>query len=417
MKTGAHPDSWPGAKRPLMRAVALLVLAVHWCAAEPIKGPQVFGLPPGALASAKARAISGDHEIQPALERLIEEADHALKAKPVSVIDKTKAPPSGDKHDYMSTAPYFWPDPSKANGLPYIRRDGFRNPESHNAASDSPRMGKMANTAHTLALAYYLSGKEEYAAQAAKVMRVWFLDPATRMNPNFKFAQAIPGVNTGRGTGMIESRSLISVMDAAGLLAGSTNWAKFEQGGLRKWMADFLEWAQTSKNGKDEKAAKNNHGTFYDLQMAHLALFTGQKELAARIVESAKTNRIAAQIKPDGSQPFELSRADSFGYSRFNLQALFDLATLGEHVGVDLWHFESTEGASIKKGLDFLLPYAQDPNKAWPLERQKRGNRDLGSLLRPAWLVYHDERYLKLLRESRDYAREQSALFSSLSSK
>ena len=278
-------------------------------------------------------------------------------------------------------------------------------------------MGKMANTAHTLALAYYLTGKEEYAAQAAKVVRVWFLDPATRMNPNFKYAQAIPGVNTGRGTGMIESRSLISVMDAAGLLAGSTNWTKFEQGGLRKWMADFLEWAQTSKNGKDEKAAKNNHGTFYDLQMAHLALFTGQKELATRIVESAKTNRIAVQIKPDGSQPFELFRADSFGYSRFNLQALFDLATLGQHLGVDLWHFETAEGASIKKGLDFLVPYAEDPNKAWPLERQKRGNRNLGSLLRAAWLVYHDERCLKLLRESRDYEREQSALFSSLSSR
>ena len=182
-------------------------------------------------------------------------------------------------------------------------------------------------------------------------------------------------------------------------------------------MVDFLEWAQTSKNGKDEKAAKNNHGTFYDLQMAHLALFTGQKELATRIVESAKTNRIAVQLKPDGSQPFELSRADSFGYSRFNLQALFDLATLGQHLGVDLWHFETAEGASIKKGLDFLVPYAEDPNKAWPLERQKRGNRNLGSLLRAAWLVYHDERCLKLLRESRDYEREQSALFSSLSSR
>src|SRR3954468_6495078 len=307
MRTGAHPNSWPGAKRSLLRALALLLLGLQWCAAEPNNDPQVFSLPPGALVSARARAISGDQEIRPALERLIEEAEHALKAKPVSVMDKTKAPPSRDKHDYMSTAPYFWPDPSKANGLPYIRRDGFRNPESHNAASDSPRMGKMANTAHTLALAYYFTGKEEYAAQAAKVMRVWFLDPATRMNPNFNFAQAIPGVNTGRGTGMIESRSLIPVMDAAGLLARSTNWTKYDQGGLRKWMADFLEWAQTSKNGKDEKAAKNNHGTFYDLQTAHLALFAGQEELALRIVESVKTNRIASQIKADGSQPFELS--------------------------------------------------------------------------------------------------------------
>jgi hypothetical protein len=29
----------------------------------------------------------------------------------------------------MSLAPYWWPDPKSPNGLPYIRRDGERNPE------------------------------------------------------------------------------------------------------------------------------------------------------------------------------------------------------------------------------------------------------------------------------------------------
>lgn len=372
--------------------------------------PRVFGLPPAALQEARSRVASGDKKIQPALKKLIGDADRALKAKPVSVMEKTKIAASGDKHDYLSTAPYFWPDPKSSNGLPYIRRDGHVNPEAHNQASDSPRMARMANTVYTLALAYSLTGKEVYAEKAAQHLRVWFFDPATRMNPNFNHAQAIPGVNNGRGIGMIESRSLTSVMDGACLLAASKHWPPEDQTALVRWIRDFLEWAQTSKNGRDERAARNNHGSFFDMQTTHMALFTGQEELARTILESAKTNRIASQFKPDGSQPLELAREDSFGYSRFNLDALFDLATLGDHLGVDLWHFESPEGASLKKGLDFLLPYAEDARKPWPYERGKKPNRDLNPLLRRAWGRYHDDRYLKLLQK-RSSASDRDALF------
>jgi len=96
------------------------------------------------------------------------------------------------------------------------------------------------------------------------------------MNPNFNFAQAIPGVNTGRGTGMIESRSLTSVMDAVALLQASKHWTKADQEGMTRWIGEFLHWARTSKNGKDEAAAKNNHGTFYDVQITQMALFLGK---------------------------------------------------------------------------------------------------------------------------------------------
>src|SRR5205085_2238 len=154
-----------------------------------------------------------------------------------------------------------------------------------------------------------------HAAHAAKLLRTWFLNPATRMNPNFNQAQAIPGVNNGRGIGMIESRSLMQVCDAVGLLARSTNWTAADDGGMQTWIREFLEWTQTSKNGKDERAAKNNHGSWYDAQTAHMALFLGETNLARQIIESVKTKRIAIQIKPDGSQPLELARENSFGYS------------------------------------------------------------------------------------------------------
>jgi hypothetical protein len=269
----------------------------------------------------------------------------------------------------------------------------------------------MANGALTLALAHYFTGKETYADHAARLLRVWFLDQATRMNPNFNHAQAVPGVNTGRGTGMIESRSLLAAADAASLLAGAKHWSKADHESLTAWMREFLDWALTSKNGREEQAAKNNHGTFYDVQIAHLALFTGQTNLAKQTLETAKTLRIAGQIKPDGTQPYELERADTFGYSRFNLGAFFALATRGEHAGVDLWRYESADGRSIRNALDVLMPYVENPGKPWPYGSRKTQDRTLGSILRQAYSVYGDPRYREALLKSPGHETQREALF------
>lgn len=367
---------------------------------------RVFSVSPGVLPPVKARLATNDASLLAAFKKLKSDANKALGLKPLSVMEKPRAGASGDKHDYFSQAPYFWPNPTNANGLPYIRKDGSRNPESGNEFSDAPRMGRMADNAGTLALAFYFAGNEAHAEHAAQVLRVWFLDPATRMNPNFNQAQAIPGVNSGRGLGMIESRSLMQVCDAVALLAGSTNWTTADHAGMRAWIREFLEWAQTSKNGKDERAAKNNHGSWYDAQIAHMALFVGETNLARQVIESTKTNRIAVQVKPDGTQPLELARENSFAYSRFNLQALFTLATLGEHVGVDLWHFKTEDGASLRAALDFLLPYVERPQMEWPYERGKIDERTLGFVARKAAAVYRDERYRRAAQSMTANARD-----------
>ena len=295
------------------------------------------------------------------------DAKKALTAKVEPITSKQAKPPSGDKHDYMSQAPYFWRDQKSSTGLPYIRRDGERNPEIKQYP-DHDVMDTMVQTVERLSLGYFVTGKNEYAARAGEILRMWFINPSTKMNPNLEYAQAIPGLNTGRGIGLIETRGLTRVVDSVGMLAGSSSWSKADQAGVEAWFSKFLSWMQESKNGKDESRSKNNHGTFYDVQIASYALFVGNRDLARTTLENAKQKRIATQIEKDGRQPLELARTKSWDYSVMNLEGLVDLAELGEHVDIDLWNFQTADGRGIRKAILYLEPFARDPSK-WPYKQ------------------------------------------------
>ncbi len=348
------------------RSILLSLLFACGSAHAAAKTPQYFGVRPGVLAEVKERLAVKDPMLEPAFQNLIKDADKALMVEPPTVTAKPQPPPGGNKHDYMTAAPYFWPDPTQPDGLPYVRKDGKVNPEARTDAYDHQRIGTMAKTVETLALAYHFTGNETYAAHAAKCVRVWFLDPKTRMNPNLNYAQAIHGKNTGRGIGIIEGRNLVDAGNAAGLLVSSGSWKPGDHEDLKAWLGKYLDWLLTSNNGRDAAAERNNHGSFYDSQVMRLALILDRTELARKTAQAAKKKRIAAQIKPDGSQPLELTRTNALGYSQFNLEALFDMASLGERVGIDLWHYETPDGGSLRKALDFLLPYIGTPSKKWP---------------------------------------------------
>jgi hypothetical protein len=360
------------------------------------EAPKVFQFDGQSLLRAKQRAAAGDATTVDAVKKLRAKADKALTAGPFTVVrDKPRQAPSGDKHDYMSMAPYFWPDPAKKDGLPYIRRDGRTNPEREKF--DSPEMSRMANAVKALSLAYYLTGEERYAEHAGKLLRAWFLDEATRMNPHLKYGQFIRGVTDGRGIGIIDTCRLLPVIDSIGLLQGSRSWTKADQAGLERWFRAYLTWLRTSKLGQDESTATNNHGSWYDVQVVSFSLFLGDRDSAKEILEQAKTKRIAKQIQPDGSQPRELGRTKSFGYSLFNLDALFTLAALGDRVGVDLWHFETKDGRSIRQALEYVIPYGTGEKK-WAKEQLgKMPYGNLAPLLRRAANAYREPRYERLI--------------------
>jgi hypothetical protein len=368
--------------------LAILAILIGVPTIVPAAPPATLAIDGGFLLSAKA------HPSADVLAAVSAEADKAMSEGPFSVMDKKDTPPSGDKHDYMSLAPYWWPDPAKKDGLPYIRHDGETNPERYKVPDDA-NFNKVQNAVHALALGYYFTGKEEYAAHAVLLLRTWFLDPATRMNPNLNYAQAVLGVNDGRGTGLIDVRGITRILDGITLLEGSASLSKDDQVGLRKWFSQYLDWLKNSKNGRDESDAQNNHGSWYDQQITGIALFLGDKELARTVAETAETKRIAFQIQPDGSEPLELERTKSFSYSVFNLTALEQLAEEDRLTGVDLWTYKARNGASIRAALDYLLPYAQG-QKTWTHQALNGVAPD--SLTDPLLLAamhYHDAGYLQ----------------------
>lgn len=331
--------------------------------------PKTLVLKGEALARNYQLILANDIDKTKALKSLLNKADKILKeGKLYSVMNKKQLPPSGDKHDYMSTGPYWWPDPTKPDGLPYIRKDGLRNPTYYDI-SDTEEIDRMRDNTEALALAYYFTKEDIYAKYASKLIQTWFLDEVTRQNPNLNFGQGIPGRNTGRGIGIIETRGLFRVIDAAILLQESESWSKKDHLALQKWFLDYLNWLTQSPIGKDEADEHNNHGTHYSVQVIDYALFTGQAEIVASEIEVFK-NRIESQIKPDGSQPFELERTKSWDYVNMNLDGYFLVAQLAENNTINLWQYNTKEGKNIKICVDWMLPYLKNEKK-WKFEQIK----------------------------------------------
>jgi hypothetical protein len=357
------------------------------------------------LNSWREKALTHDTAALSLIARLREQANHLLDMQPLSVMDKSSTPASGSKHDYMSQAPYFWYDSTKPNGLPYIRRDGQRNPEI-NRITDHHDLGELGNAVQVLSLSWYLTNDSKYAEKAAGLLHHWFLDPATQMNPNLEYGQAIPGINNGRGIGIIETIPLIGIADAARLLEGSPAWPEKESRALQTWYAQYLHWMLTSRNGLEEHAAANNHGTWYLAQATALALFTGDTAKARTLAEEGKA-KMEHQIAADGKMQEELARTNGLGYSTYNLQAFFTLTRLASHTSVDLWNYTNTQHAGIRTALDWLIPYALG-NRKWEYEQIGGYNKDdIYPLLLQAYHVYNDPAYLtsaKLIHSDRGNA-------------
>jgi len=345
---------------------------------------------PANLAAARAAVIEEDTDALFALRALVKEAETALGNGPYTVTDKSDPAPSGDIQDYVSIGPYWWPDPKSRDGKPYIRKDGQVNPERDGPNFDRTRSGALADEVPTLALASYFTGDDRYAEHAELLLKTWFVDEATRMNPNLRYAQAIPGRVDGRGIGIIDTHRYIDIVDSV-LLLDAIGMLEMETvSGVRDWFDAYADWLVTSENGKDERGEENNHGTWYDAQLMTFSLFSHDCAEAQRAFNYTLA-RIGGQINDDGSMPHEKDRTRSFHYHSFNLEAFLIVARLGEHLGADMYTYRSPEGGSLIGAISFMAKYA-GREQEWPWQQIGEPAFDANwRNLRRASVIYSDE--------------------------
>lgn len=344
--------------------------------------------------------------LQAAYLQLIARAEKALPAPLVSVLDKERLAPSGGAHDYFSVRKYAWPNPDTGDGLPYISRDGVTNPD--NDRLDRGALRELIPRVEDLSLAGYLSGRAEFSQRAAEQIRVWFLDPATRMNPHFKYAQMIPGSETVDGIGIIDlSRVSPPLFNALALLEKSDAWSAADQKAMRQWMGELAAWLRDSEQGKAEAAMTNNHGLWYDVLLAAAALYAGDTATANGVFEAACQQRVEGQITADGRLPKEEGRTKSYAYTYMALEALVSLDHLARRHGDGLPGCE--EGTRMRAALDRLAPYALEETK-WPHQqlRPLSDNR-VYLVYRQAAVLLEEPRYdavaAKVLMEAEDLPR------------
>lgn len=305
------------------------------------------------------------------VKRVVDHAVSALENGPWSVLDKSARPPSGDPHDYLSPAAYWSNDPDLPEASSE-RHDGERSAEAQLFSPESDRFDRtrwqrLIDNTTVLALAWYFTDAKRFAERAALLIRTWFLDPATRMNPHLKFAQIRIGEEAEQqGYGIIETKDFYYFLDAVRLVFRSGKLAASEQQQFKIWCQTFLDWMQRSPQGQAMFLAQNNQGTYYDLQLAALAAFVDDTRLLLWISRIAGMRR-AQQFLPDGSQPEELTRTNSLHYSVFNLYGWFYLNRFAMLTDTDVWNAGAADGGSPAAGLKWLRSFGSG---AWPYPQQ-----------------------------------------------
>ena len=327
--------------------------------------------------------------------RILTAANAYLKQQPITISSSTSPRSPGGPHDYFSEGDYWWPNPANPGG-PYIQRDGFSNPANFNAHREA--LIRLSVQVPALAAAWKLTSKREYATHAAKHLRAWFVDPATRMNPNLEHAQAIFGLNKGRGIGIIDTLHLVEVARAIAVLEPSGALNSTDQPAVIAWFRDYLTWMTTSPNGIAERDAKNNHGTCWLLQVAEFARLTGNAGITQFARDRFRTIIVPTQIAPDGSLPLELARTKPYSYCLFNLDVLSTASQVLSNPTENLWTFETPDGRGMRKAVAFMTPFIRD-KETWPYAHDVEHFDELPvrqiSLLF-AGIAYNDPAYIAL---------------------
>ena len=352
--------------------------------------------PSGAFSSSTGAWPNPEREVAKIeRRRVLNAARSYLAEQPRTITSEAASRSAGRLHDYFSEGDYWWPDLKNPTGS-YVRRDGQSNPA--NFVAHRELLLRLSVQMPALTAAWLLTKNRAYANHAVAHLRAWFVDPATRMNPNLMYAQAIHGIDTGRSIGIIDTLHLVEVAQAALVLERNGAIQADDSQRTRGWFIEYLRWMTTSERGQQERDERNNHGSCWLLQAAAFATYVGDGGVLDECRERLKSKLFSEQIGNDGSFPLELARTKPYSYSLFNLDVLGMSAHILSEAGYDLWRYKLPDGRGLEVCFRFLFPYIENKS-SWPYRHDVEYFDDLPvrqpSLLF-AGLAYWQPQYLRM---------------------
>ncbi|KAG8936109.1 hypothetical protein FRC03_011176 [Tulasnella sp. 419] len=349
----------------------------------------------------------------PAQETVVAAAEWWARQGPWSVTSKTILPPTNNTHDYLSWRPYFWPDCSNVGNtteLPqevvwtscnYVRRDGLFNPDVR-MVNDTGAFQAMSDAVFYNTMAWRITKDSKYSANAANFISTWFINPDTYMTPHLDYAQTLrgptDGTPKGSHTGVLDLKGMAKV--ASGILVlragGAAEWTSDLDTKMNQWCTQYIQWLTTSPLALEEKAALNNHGSFYFTQLAAIQVIVGDYGGARKTLEEYFGGIYLNQIVASGEQPLEADRTRPYHYRAYNAAAITTNSRIAEYIGYDTWNITTSEGATVQTAVDFAMqqPAGQeDPTELYPPVAAVAAHYGDPTGKYAAWLAQKDPQY------------------------
>ena len=289
--------------------------------------------------------------------RELENATIYILESPKTITSSFCERSSGNKHDFYSEGDYWWPDDKNPNG-PYVRKDGLTNPA--NFTNHREALIHFSQLSGALASAYVLTNDKKYARKLAEHLKAWFVNEDTKMNPNLLYAQAIKGVATGRGIGIIDTVHLVEVTKAIHAIENSGALSVADLATVKLWFTNYLNWITTHEYGIAERDNGNNHSVCWTMQVAAFANLIGDEKTMEFCRNFYKNTLLPNQMDKEGSFPLELKRTKPYGYSLFNLDAMTSICQILSTKNDNLFTYTTSDGKNIELGIKFMFPYIEN---------------------------------------------------------
>ncbi|WWC93015.1 uncharacterized protein L201_007979 [Kwoniella dendrophila CBS 6074] len=230
----------------------------------------------------------------------------------------------GGKNQLFTVKPYWW----QTEDGKWEWRDGQRNPECAKPQGQE-QLQALAKEVHTLALGLlYITDferRQECIGKIQTLLKTFFVDPETRMEPQVRFSQCHPGEDPIRGNDafVIAIRFLILV-DQAIILAGSCIDSRLVMQ-VKSWIHEQAEWMLTSEQGLKAKSSRKPLW-YYVILSCHLRLSSDEESITqAKIAFGEWMN-----VYPTAEKAFEneLKHDNRRHRCLFTLEPIFLLASL-----------------------------------------------------------------------------------------